>query len=517
MDTGRINNKQISINLIANVVSYAVNLAVAFVLTPYLVEKVGKETYSFYPIANSIVNYLAIIMLSMNTIASRFVTVALLQNDKKKANDYFLSSLLSNLIISLIVAVPMVLIIVFLEKIMNVPVNALAEIRILFVLLFSSSLVNIIASVFGIATFAKNRIDLRSLRELIVSISKLLLYLLFYSIFPPSIVYIGIVIFLVGIINVGIQIFYTKRLLPEIRLKDGVFSINSVKELFFSSVWTSINSVGNQLLVGMSVILANVYYGAEASGEYSLVNTVPQFLSGVIAMLVGVFYPVIMYYYAKNDHDKLMKSISNSQNIVGVLGCSVATVFAAMSPAFFSLWMPGENSEKLALLTYIVIVPYIVISCMWTLVNLNIVMNKVKIPAMFTLTIGIVNIAFSFLAYKFQIGGVFSLPLISTLLQLIWICGFMTLYVSRIMEVKALVFYKPLIRALPCVVIVFIFTKTIERFVWFGKNWLTFIISGIIIGSIALIVFSVAMIGPRNISTGFIETIRSIRKTRAKE
>ena len=53
---GDIGKKQVAINMVANIVSYSANILISFVLTPFLINTLGKETYSFYPIANTIVS-----------------------------------------------------------------------------------------------------------------------------------------------------------------------------------------------------------------------------------------------------------------------------------------------------------------------------------------------------------------------------------------------------------------------------------------------------------------------------
>ena len=168
--------KQISINMLANIVSYSTNAGIAFLLTPFLIDKLGKETYSFYPIANTIVSYMSILTNALNAVASRFVTVEIVKENKSEADKYFSSTLAANLIMSCILALPMALIVIFLDKIMDVPINEVASIKMLFSLVFTAAIMNICASVFGIATFAKNRIDLRSLRELVTAIIKVILF-----------------------------------------------------------------------------------------------------------------------------------------------------------------------------------------------------------------------------------------------------------------------------------------------------------------------------------------------------
>ena len=330
-ENSNINNRQISINMIANIVSYSSNLLISFVLTPFLINTLGKETYSFYPVANTIVSYMSVITNSMNTMASRFVTVSLVKGDKEEANKYYSSVLAANLILGLILVIPMILVVVFLDEFMEIPINSVAAIKALFALVFSSTLVNILGSTFGIATFAKNRIDLRSLRELVTALLRLILFVLLYKFLPASIVYVGFVTLLVALVNVAFQFQYTRLLLPEIHISKANISISHTRELFSTSVWNMINTLGNTLLAGMTLILANVFYGATVSGTYSIVQTVPQFISGTIVMLVGVFYPAITYRFAENDIEGLLLEVNRAQKAIGAVACTTIVVFSALA------------------------------------------------------------------------------------------------------------------------------------------------------------------------------------------
>lgn len=506
-----IDNKQLTINMIANIVSYSSNLLISFVLTPFLINTLGKETYSFYPMANTIVSYMSVITTSMNTMASRFVTVSLVKGDREEANRYYSSVLAANSILGLLLVIPMVLVVVFLEKFMEIPINSVAAVKTLFALVFSSTLLNIFGAIFGIATFAKNRIDLRSLRELVTAILRLVLFVLLYKFLPASIIYVGIVTLVVSLVNMAFQFQYTRILLPEIRVSKENISNSHTKELFGSSVWNMINTLGNTLLAGMSLILANVFYGATASGTYSIVQTVPQFISGTITMLVGVFYPVITYRYAENDIKGLIREINRAQKAIGAVACATIVVFSSLASEFFALWTPGENSAYLSFLSFVTILPHICIACLWSLTNLNVVMNKVKIPALFTIGMGIVNVLIAYVTYKIATLGLLSLPIISSLLQIVWIVGIIPQYACRNLKVKWNTFYEPLARAICCAIPVAFFILQFKT-LFSLDSWLKFILFGGGMGFIGLVVFSVGMFGVNNIKIYMKCLINKIKK-----
>lgn len=508
--TGNIGNKQISINMAANIVAYASNLLISFILTPFLINTIGKETYSFYPIANTIVSYMSVLTNSMNTVASRFVTVSLVQGKEKEANKYYSSVVAADFVMGIVLLVPMLFLVLFLEKFMEVPINSIAAIKGLFSLVFASTLVNIFGSVFGIATFAKNRIDLRSLREIVTAILRLILYVILYNVFPPSIIYVGIVTFLVAIVNVLFQYIYTRYLLPEIVINRKNMSFRHIKEVLFSSVWNVINSLGNTLLTGMTLILSNLLYGAVAAGTYSIVQIVPGFINGVITMLVGVFYPIITYKYALNDKKDLVDELLRSEKMIGFVTCATIVVFTALSEEFFTLWTPNENAQFLSILSAVTIIPHICISCVWSLTNLNVVMNKIKIPAVFTLLIGIANIIISVVVYKIWNPGLISLAIISTILQLLWIVIFIPQYACKSLSLKWTTFYLPILHALLCAVPVFIGVYILKQFVSID-NWIKFIGFGGIMGIVALVVFAFGMLGTDTIKECMQSIIKYIK------
>lgn len=490
--------RQIAINMIANIISYSANMIISFVLTPYLINVLGKETYSFYPMANQIVSYLSVLTNSMNAMASRFVTVSLVKENGEEANRYYSSATFSNILIGGILCIPMALIVLFLERFMDVPINSMAAIKTLYTCVFASTLVSIITSTYGIATFAKNRIDLRSFRELVAAILKLALYVVLYSVLPPSIIYVGIVSLAVVMVNTAFQIFYTKKLLPEIHISRHYVSKKHTIEMLSSSAWNAINSFGNILLVGTSMMLANVLYGAEASGIYSIVQTVPQFINGVISMLVGIFYPVITYKYAQKDYKGLVREIHNAQTLVGMCGCAVISVFSALASQFFSLWTPGEDAGYLAVLSFLTILPHFVISCVWSLTNLNVVMNKVKIPAIYTLASGVANVTLACLGFKLFKFDLIALPIISSVLQLFWVGVFIPLYACRNLGVKWHTFYQVVAKAIFCSATTMIVIAYVKQF-FVLNSWLRFILFGGICGICALLWFAIIMMGIKNV------------------
>ena len=80
----------------AALVSYFVN----FFITPYITENVGVDAYGFISLAMMMISYIDIIAIALNAFAGRYISIAYHEKRYDKANVYFNSVIISNLIFS---------------------------------------------------------------------------------------------------------------------------------------------------------------------------------------------------------------------------------------------------------------------------------------------------------------------------------------------------------------------------------------------------------------------------------
>ena len=80
--------KQMIVNLFANVIAFGVQFGVNFFLTPYIINSLGSEAYSFIPLTNNIVGYTTIITAAFYSMTGRFIAIAINKGDVLKAEIY---------------------------------------------------------------------------------------------------------------------------------------------------------------------------------------------------------------------------------------------------------------------------------------------------------------------------------------------------------------------------------------------------------------------------------------------
>lgn len=159
-------DRRFSINLVATVTAFVINVGIGFLLTPFIVRHLGIEAYGFFGLANEFIGYVQIFAIALNSMAARYITIAIYQNDETKTQQYFSSLFFADLIVSLALLVPSIFVIAFLGRLINISPELVPDVSLLWMFMFASFFVSIIDTAFSVATFAKNRLDLVSLRKI---------------------------------------------------------------------------------------------------------------------------------------------------------------------------------------------------------------------------------------------------------------------------------------------------------------------------------------------------------------
>ncbi|VTS24377.1 Polysaccharide biosynthesis protein [Streptococcus porcinus] len=493
-----MDKKRLSINLVANIVSFGISTLLSFFLTPFLVRYLGKEIYGFYGIANNFVSFITVIAVALNSMAAKYITVELVRGNNIKANQYYASIFISNLILCVLL-LPVLTITVFeIDKILTISPKYLIDIQILFSLVFLAMIIRFLTLIFGSATYSSNRMDIRAYIEIAKSFLRLLLYFSIFYFFKPSIIYVGLVLFLLEAFNSGIQISIAKKLLPGMSLGPRWYNRTLVTKTFKVGIWNSINQLGDLLINSTSLIISNIFLGEMASGSVSIVKTMPLLLSGVITAINGVFMPRVAHMYAIKDKSKLILEVINSQKFIGFVLSPISVILVVYGKDFFNLWVPGNNSTLLMQLSIFEILKMVFVGISLPILNLNIVIDKVKVPSIYMLISGFINIIFMVLLLKYTKLQIFSIFLATFLVTFSLYGIIIPNYTSHLFKISPKVFFRVITITIFNISLIFLVTKVIYSFSNI-TSWGDFLLSTIFSGFIGYMISVLTFFGPKKI------------------
>lgn len=479
--------KRLAVNMIANMIAFGVQFGVSFVLTPYIIHTLGSEAYGFIPLANNFVGYTNIITVALNSMAGRFISIEINQGNTKRANTYFNSVLIANIIMGAGLLIPLILVVLFANDLLNVPAHLLLDVQTTFAFAFLGFELTLILSVFGCVYFIRNRLEISARCNIIGNVIRAAVLIGLFALLQPKIYYVTGTMLLVNIYLCACNVRYTKKLLPELKLNRGNFSWSAVRELLSSGVWNSVNELSMVLLTTLDLLLMNVFVGAQASGEYSLVKTLPTFIQQIVGVLVGVFIPQFTIYYAKKQKEKLLNSIMFSVKVMGALLTIPIGYLIIFGADFYNVWVPGQDANLLQGLSILTLLPMVVTGSINTIYNVYTVTNNLKIPALVWVVLGIVNVLLVIGLLKFTPLGIWTIPIVSLVMGLARNLTFTPIYAAHCLNLKWTTFYKSIFRGCLCVSSVMVISA-IYRMVHAPSSWVGLFVAAAICGSLALAV-----------------------------
>ena len=494
-----MDKKRLAINMVAQLLAFAVNMGISFCLAP-IIEGQAENTYGFVALANQFVLYAQIVVSALNTMASRFVTIHIHRGEKQTASEYFSSVFFGNVIMAGIFLVPALVIVIFMGYMpfLNVPEAVLSDVQFLWAFVFANFFLSIIASVYGVSTYAVNRLDLTSIRTMYADILRIVFLLLTFFLWKPKLWLIGAASLLSTAYIAYWNRKYTKRLLPEIEMRLSNFRWGKVWELLSLGAWNSLTRLGQQLLDGVDILLSGalILDGSASMTLLSLAKLVPTAISSLMGTVVGVFNPQITIAYAERDRENLVKIIKSCNRILIFIMSIPIAFLTAYGQDFYALWQPTKDAAVLQRLSLLAVGVLYVSMSIQVLYHVFIITKKVKRNSMVILGSGVLSSAMSLALLTFTDLGVVCFPLSSMLTGLLRNLIFTPIYAARCLKIRWNRFYGDIvlgwfsIGTIACM-------GFMSRIVYPVHSWGSLLITGFVMGPLSLIINFFIILGKK--------------------
>lgn len=343
-------NEKMMITIVANLLSIAVSVFVSFFITQYFVEFVGKEAYSYYPIATNFSTYFSILFVITSTVSSRLVIVNYLNKNTQEAKEYYSTTFLSCVIISVFIFLVEMIFYSNLTSIVNVSNELVHDVKLLFLYIFLATICNGICAVFNISYYVKNRMDLYGISLIIESLVKGTLMIYIYLSKNVSLSSLGLIIFLSTIIRSLFSVFVSIKEMRDIKLDMKLISKSKFKKIFNLGVWSIISNSGNLLIINSELIIANRMLPIEESSVLSLVQPIMTMCLLLGNTISSMIEPIMIRGVINNDQNEVNVA---TNAIVGLIIIPIVLIMC-LNKQLYSLWLPNEDSSKLFVLTFLI-------------------------------------------------------------------------------------------------------------------------------------------------------------------
>lgn len=445
-------SKQMTVNIIASLVSFAVTMGINFFLTPILVESLGTEAYGFIGLSHNFVSYATIITSALNSMSGRFISIAYHRGDKDKASRFFSSVLVADLIIAAVMLVLTSILTLYIDKILDVPANLVTDVKITFAITFLTFVISVITAIFTTATYVKNRIDINSIRDIASNLIKISIVVALFAFLPAELYFLALATLASGVFLLLTNITVKKKILPDVEINIKKFQLSLVKTLISAGIWMSLAQLSTVLLSGLDLLICNLTIGATLMGILSIAKTVPNCFATLTSTLTNIFTPHYTILYAKNDIDGLIKEVKFTSKLTSLILNVPIAGFMVFGLSFYTLWQPTKTPDEILMiqiLSVLTCIQYLFNAQTQCLTLLNSVYNKMKTPVLVALGIGLLSTLIVVIVLSvFELGSyaVYVIAGVSSLLMSLRAIIFVPLYSAYLLKQKKRIFYSSILR-----------------------------------------------------------------------
>ena len=431
-------------NLFANIAFFLVSILIGILLVPYFIDTLGIAAYGLIPLVSAVTGYVAIVVQSLNTTVSRYLTIDLQRHDYPAANRTF-NTAFFGLCVVIAFMIPVVLIIsYFVPVIFSVPAGQETGAIILFICVSAAFFIRSLNGTFTVQLFAFNRLDLINIVNLVNLLVQVGLIVLFFWLKGPNLTYVGVAYLIGAIVASVIAIILAKNICPQLHLSLSSFDHSRVKDLGNMGVWVFINEIGVLLFLQMDLILVNILFGSSSAGEYAIVLQLSVQLRTIAGVLVGLLSPMILTFFARHLIETMVRVTKSAVKLMGLTLALPIGLVCGFSPQLLTLWV-GAEYAFLAPLLVLMTVHLIVNLAILPLISIRFAYNQVKIPALVTLFMGVFNFVLAIILSLYTGWGYYGVAAAGIIALTLTNVFFNPWYTSRILKVPVDTFLRPLI------------------------------------------------------------------------
>jgi membrane protein EpsK len=430
-------------NLISNIAYFLVNIIIGILLVPYFISTLGIAAYGLIPLASSITGYVAIVVVSLNTTVSRFLTIDLHKNDFEAANRTFNTAFFGlTLVIALMIPV-LLIVAYFVPVIFNVPAGQ--ETNAIFLLICASVafFIRSLNGTFTVQLFAYNRLELTNLVNIINALVQVGLTVLLFWLEGPSLVFVGIGYIAGALVASAIAIPLAKKVCPHLYLSLGSFDRSRVKDLGEMGGWMFINQIGTLLFLQIDLIVVNILFGTTSAGEYAIVLTLGNQLRNIAGVFAGVLTPMVLTYYAREHTETMIRVTKSAVKLMGLTMALPIGLVCGFSPQLLTVWV-GAKYAFLAPLMVLMTSHLIINLAVIPLFSINTAYNRVSVPGIITLTMGISNFVLAVILALFSGWGFYGVAAAGAIVLTFKNAVFTPWYATKVIGIRSHTFTRVL-------------------------------------------------------------------------
>ena len=356
------NNKTIAKNAFFLYVRMLLSLVVSLYTSRVVLQVLGISDYGIYSIVGGVVVLFNFLNASMSGATSRFLTFEIGKGNKENINRVFGNALAVHLIITVVVAVLLETVGLWLlsNKLVIAPDRMFAA-HVVYQLSVLSTLVGITQVPYNASIIAHEKMDIYAYVELAnVTLKLLIVYLLCIGNYDKLILY-GVLMLMVSVLIMLAYRYYGWTHFEECRQRPSIDKA-TFKPMFAYAAWGLYGDGCYSLRQQGTNILLNMFFGTVVNAANGLASTVLSVVSSFVQTVLTAFRPQIIKSYAVGDIRRMEQLMTYATRYSFLLMGLMTIILSCEMDFILGLWLK-EVPPYTPWICRIILISFCVVTC----------------------------------------------------------------------------------------------------------------------------------------------------------
>ncbi len=422
---------------ITRTINTSLKIAIAFFMFPFLVHRLGDNTYGLLVIVMAFVDYYNLLRLGFSSAVVRYISRAVGLEDNQEKSEVVSTAFFIYLIISFLMLIFTGILVLSAGVVVKNPQNV-HLFQILILILGIKTAMAPPMSVFAAILNAHLQFKVIEYINTIELIVKNVLIFFFIS-KGYGLISIAIVYFCTSTIRSIILMVYKKTHYKGINIHISFWKKDKLKQLLPYSIYTFISQFADTLRFKVDALVITIYIGLSLVTHYSIASRLISYYSLFILTSLGVFQNYFSQEEGKGNFQSIRENFFFATKICTYLSVFIGISIIIYGKVFIQRWMGADYLDAYNLLVILSVSSIFYLAQFPTALVLFGI-SKNKFYAIINLIEGLLNICISLLLVKkFGLIGV----ALGTAIPMIFLkMVIQPIYITKILGINLFNYYK---------------------------------------------------------------------------
>lgn len=425
--------RHIARNVLFNWLGTIASMAVGFFLSPFILHRLGNVAYGVWVLAISVVAYLGLLDLGMQSSVLRFVSKGHTKQDHQGASDAISAALWVRLQISALALLLSIGLAAVFPLVFKVPAELASDARKAILLVGLTTAINMSIGVVSGVLSALNRYDLQNYVSLTQTAVRVIgVVMILRS--GHGIVAIALCELVAALVGNLLLVAVVRRLYPELRIQIKKPKRETVQQLWTYSWYAFMTTIAVQLVYQTDNLVVGAFVSASAVTFYNIANSLCRYASQVVGSMGSTFVPAASTYEAAGDTGSLLGLYKNGTRATMMVSLPILITLIIRGPAFIGLWMGPQYSQSSGTVLIILTSALFFSFANRTAASIAFGIEKHKTMAIWAIGEGVANLTLSVILARWY--GIYGVALGTLIPSLIVQLGLWPRHISKLVGLK---------------------------------------------------------------------------------